>query len=213
MTMKRFLPLSCAAVLAASVAVAQDYKLETVSTAPPGAPASYSALMAAQGYRLNGSSGPWCEVWLRKQIPGAAKSGDQAVSFSIAQGTLLGILRFPGQGADRRGQVIKPGAYTMRYSLQPADGAHVGSAPQRDFVLLTPIGNDPDPNAMPGFEGLVQMSVKASGTAHPAVLSLETPGGSSQFPSVTREGESDWVLNAKAGDLPLAIILVGKVSA
>jgi len=107
------------------------------------------------------------------------------------------------------GQTIQPGVYTLRYSNYPVDGAHVGVAPQRDFVLLTPIANDADPNATPAFDALVQMSAKASGTPHPAVLSVETPAGST-FPEVTKEGDHDWVLNVKIGDLPLAIIVAGK---
>jgi hypothetical protein len=53
------------------------------------------------------------------------------------------------------------------------------------------------------------MSVAASGTPHPAVLSIEPPSGS-KFPELTKEGEHDWVLNVKVGDLPVGIIVVGK---
>jgi len=96
----------------------------------------------------------------------------------------------------------------MRYSNFPVDGAHQGVAPQRDFTLLTPIGNDPDPNSKPEFDKLVEQS-KTSGTAHPAVFSLEPPTGAS-FPALSTEGEHDWVLAVKVGDLPLAIIVAGK---
>jgi hypothetical protein len=96
----------------------------------------------------------------------------------------------------------------MRYSDYPVDGAHQGVAPQRDFALLTPLGNDPDPNAAPGFEKLVEQS-KSSGTPHPVVLSLESPSGAT-FPALSKEGEHDVVLNVKVGDLPLAVIVVGK---
>jgi hypothetical protein len=138
-----------------------------------------------------------------------AKPADPSVAIPLAQGTLVGVLRFPGAGADRRGQTIKAGLYTMRYSQYPVDGAHQGVAPQRDFLLLTPVSNDPDPNATPGFDDLVKMSTRASGTPHPAVLSIEQPGGT-KFPELTKEGERDWVLNVKVGELPLAIIVAGK---
>ena len=118
------------------------------------------------------------------------------------------VLRFPKEGADRRGQVIKAGVYTLRYSNFPTDGAHQGVAPQRDFALATPIANDPDPKATPDFDKLVAQS-KTSGTAHAAVFSLEPPSGST-FPAVTKEGEHDTVLNVKVGDLPIAIIVAGK---
>jgi hypothetical protein len=108
--------------------------------------------------------------------------------------------------------VIKPGVYTMRYSNFRVDGAHQGVAPQRDFALLTPIANDADPAATPDFGALVQMSLKASGTPHPAVFSLEPPAGAT-FPAVAKEGEKDWTLNVKVGDLALSIILVGQAGA
>ena len=205
----RCLLLLGGALLAASMVLAQDYKLEPTTTAAPGLPAAYAPLIETAGYRIAGPSGPWCEIWFRKSMPAGAKPADNAIVFPIAQGTLVGILRFPAAGADRRGQTIKPGVYTLRYALQPMDGAHVGVAPQRDFVLLTPIADDADPNAMPAFDALVQMSTKASGTPHPAVLSVETPTGST-FPAVTKEGDHDWVLNVKIGNLPFAIIVAGK---
>jgi hypothetical protein len=207
----RQLALLPIAVLAAALCVsAQDYKLEPVSSPPPDLPAAYASLIAAQGFRVVGPKGVWCEVWMRKSIPTGAKPSDDSIVFPIAQGTLIGILQFPGAGSDRRGQPIKPGVYTMRYSDYPVDGAHQGVAPQRDFALLTPIASDPDPNTAPAFDALVAQSTKASGTPHPAVLSLESPSGSN-FPSVTKEGDSDQVLNVKVGDVAMGIIVVGKV--
>jgi len=209
---KRCFPLLCGALLGASMVLAQDYKLEPITMAAPGLPAAYAALIQTEGYRITGPGGPWCEIWFRNSIATGAKSADEAIVFPIAQGTLVGILRFPATGADRRGQTIKPGVYTLRYSLQPVDGSHVGVAPQRDFLLLTPIGNDADPSAMPAFDALIQMSTKASGTPHPAVISIEPPSGST-FPAITKEGDHDWVLNVKIGNLPVAIIVAGKVEA
>jgi len=191
-------------------ALAQDYKLEPVAAATPGLPAAYASAIQAQGFRVSGPSGPWCEVWLAKSLPVGAKPDEAAISFGIAQGTLLGLIRFPDKGADRRGQVIPAGVYTVRYSLLPVDGSHSGVAPQRDFALLTPLAADPDPAAKPGFDDLVKMSGKASGTPHPAVLSLETPPSGAAAPSVVKEGEHDWTLTLKAGDLTFSIIVVGK---
>ena len=197
-------------LLVAFSALAQDYKLEPVATAAPGLPAAYGPAIQTQGFRVNGASGAWCEVWLAKSLPVGAKPDDAAISFGVAQGTLLGVIRFPGKGADRRGQVIPAGVYTLRYSLFPVDGAHSGVAPQRDFALLTPLAADPDPAAKPAFDDLVKMSRKASGTPHPAVLSLETPPTGATAPGVVKEGEHDWTLTVKAGDLTFSIIVVGK---
>jgi hypothetical protein len=208
--MKRLIFVPAAVLMAALSLCAQGYKLETVSSPPPDLPAAYSSLVASVGYRVVGPAGPWCEVWFAKSVPTGAKPSDDSIAFPIAQGTFIGILRFPGAGADRRGQPIKPGVYTLRYSDYPVNGDHQGVAPQRDFALLTPIGADADPSAKPAFDALVQMSTKASATPHPAVLSLESPSGTN-FPSVSQEGDSDQVLSVKVGDLPISIIVVGKV--
>jgi len=206
---KHFLLFSCAAlVLGQNPVFAQEYKLEPIATTAPDLPAAYASLIDTKGYRIVGPSGPWCEVWFRKSIPTGAKPSDGSIAFPIAQGTMLGILRFPGKGADRRDQTLKAGTYTMRYSNFPVDGAHQGVAPQRDFALLTPIGNDPDPNTTPDFDKLVEQS-KTSGTGHPAVFSLEPPNGTT-FPALAKENEHDWALAVKVGDLPIAMIVAGK---
>ena len=197
-----FLALS----LAVFSAFAQDYKVEPISTPAP----AMAAAMQAQGYRISGPSGPWCEVWFVKTLPAGAKPSDASITFGITQGTLLGVLRFPGKGADRRGQVIPAGVYTMRYSQFPVDGAHQGVAPQRDFALLSPAAGDTDAAAKPDFAALVQMSTKASGTSHPAVLSIESPGAGVNPGTVSKEGEHDWILTVKVGDLAFSIIVVGK---
>jgi hypothetical protein len=193
----------------AAFASAQEYKLETIATPAPGISANFAAELAGQGHRVVGPSGPWCEAWFVKAIPAGPKATDPAIAFSIPQGALLGVIRFPGDAYDRRGQQLKAGTYTLRYSNFPADGAHQGVAPQRDFALATPVSNDPDPKAAPDFEKLVAQS-KLSGTTHAAVFSIEPPPGTA-VPSVAKEGEHDWVLSVKVGDVALGVIVAGKV--
>src|ERR1039457_3001582 len=86
-----FLILS--SLILAAAARAQDYKLETISTAAPGLPAAYAAVIDASGYRVLGPAGAWCEIWFRKSIPTSAKAADDSIVLPIAQGTLLGIDR------------------------------------------------------------------------------------------------------------------------
>lgn len=197
--------------MAASVAFAQ-YKMEPASPPPSEVAPALSAALDASGAKILAPNGSiFCEVWFRKSAPSAPKSTEENVALpTIPQGALLGAIRFPAPGADRRGQTIKPGIYTLRYSTYPVDGAHQGVAPQRDFALMVPAADDKDPNSTPNYDQLVEMSRKASGTPHPAVLSLSTPLGESKIPSFGKEGENDWTLNWKLGDLPVAIILVGK---
>jgi hypothetical protein len=54
------------------------------------------------------------------------------------------------------------------------------------------------------------MSRKASGTPHPAVLSM-WGAGASDAAGLAKQGENDWVLTKKIGDTTISVILVGKV--
>jgi hypothetical protein len=207
--MKRFsIAFSLAA---ASVAFAQ-YKMDMAAGAPPEVAPAFASLLQKQGIKVTGANGSvWAEVWLRSSAPSGPKSTEEGVSLpTIPHGAFLGVIQFPANGADRRGQMIKPGVYTLRYSLHPVNGDHLGVAPQRDFAVLVPAAEDKDPNANLGYDALMALSKKASGTPHPAVLSLSTSSAAGATPTLAKEGDHDWVINAKLGELPVALIVVGK---
>jgi hypothetical protein len=198
-------------IMAAGAAFSQ-YKVEPAGPPPSDVPGPISATLQKDGFKVAGGSGPAvCEIWFRSTAPSGPKTAEEAVSLpTIPQGALLGVLRFPGRGSDRRGQTIKAGVYTLRYSLQPVNGDHQGVAPQRDFLVMVPVADDTKPDTIPNIEELMKMSRKASGTPHPAILSMASSSNST-FPELKKDGESDWVLHAKIGDTPVAVIVVGKV--
>lgn len=197
-------------VLAAGVAFPQ-YKLDPAGSAPAELAPAVSATLNQPGTKiLNPDGSVLCEVWMRKEVPSGSGSAEANVAFpAIPHGALLGAIRFPAAGSDRRGQSLKPGVYTMRYSLYPVDGAHQGVAPQRDFLILVRAADDSDPAALPGYDELMKRSQKASGTPHPAVLSIAPPLEDAPNPGFVQEGEHDWMFNTKVGATPLGIILVG----
>lgn len=197
--------------LAAGAAFGQ-YKMEPAGGPPAELAPAFATVLQTPGVKILGPSGSvYCEVWLRTLAPSGPKSGDDAVVLpTIPQGALLGVIRFAGPAQDRRGQPLKAGIYTMRYSQYPVNGDHQGVAPQRDFALLVPVAEDKDPNATPGFDALVALSNKASGTPHPAVLSIWN-SSADKFPAFSKQGDHDWVLEAKIGDLGISIIVAGKV--
>jgi hypothetical protein len=149
----------------------------------------------------------FCEIWIAKSVPAGSASTEQDVTLpTVPVGAVVGAIKFPAKGADRRGQIIQPGTYLLRYVIMPVNGAHLGAAPQRDFAALTPVAIDKGaPTAT--LEQVIAMSTKVSGTSHPAVFSLAPGTGKVDF---TKEGDHDWTLNTKLGELPVAIILVGK---
>jgi len=196
-------------LLAASTVFGQ-YTSAPAGAAPSELSAGISAVLQKDGTKIMNGGKVICEIWLRTTTPNGPKSAEDSVSLpNIPQGTLLGAIRFPAKGADRRGNPIAPGVYTLRYSNFPQNGDHQGVAPQRDFMLISKAAEDQDANATPSFKELVATSEKATGIPHPGVFSFWKQE-SSFTPGFAKEGEHDWVLQTKLGDIPVAIILIGK---
>ncbi len=185
-----------------------QYKLESAGPPPSELSQPIRDALQKDGAKITGPNGAFCEIWLRTTAPSGSNSEQNASFTNIPDSALLGAIRFPGKGADRRGQPIQAGVYTLRLSFYPVDGAHQGVAPTRDFLILSPAATDTDLNATPKFEQLMDMSRKASGTRHPAVLNTWKPDSADAAPALKQEGE-DWVLYDKLGDRPIAIIVVG----
>jgi len=201
---RTFLPL-----LLCTAAFGQ-YKAESAGAAPAEVPAAIGAVLQKDGAKITNNGAAYCEIWMRAQKPSGAPNQEGATLQGIPGGALLGVIRFDGKGADRRGQGLKPGVYTLRYGLIPINGDHQGAAPQRDFLVLSPAVTDTDVNATPAFEALMDMSRKASGTPHPAVLSFWKSDADAPM-NVSRQGD-DWVLQTKLGDTPVSVIVVGIAS-
>jgi hypothetical protein len=194
-----------------SLAADGPYKSEPAGGPPSEVAPAIGQALQKDGTKISNNGAAYCEIWFRTQKPNGPKSTEESVTLPlIPPGALLGVIRFDGQGADRRGQSIKAGVYTLRYGIMPVNGDHQGAAPQRDFLLLSPAAEDRDLNSTPAFEALVAMSRKASGTPHPAVLSFWK--ADSDTPGFNKQGDADWVLQTKIGDTPISVILVGVAS-
>jgi hypothetical protein len=193
--------------LAFSLPVFGQYKMDpTGDPVPTEIAAASGATLQGPGIKvLNASGQVFCELWLAKAVPAGSPSTEPDVTLAIPVGGLVGAIKFPEKGADRRGQIIQPGVYLLRYVLMPVNGAHLGAAPQRDFAAMIPTAVDK--GGSPSLEETIAMSTKASGTGHPAVLSLASGSGTAGF---TKEGDHDWTLNGKIGNLAVAVILIGK---
>ena len=170
-----FAVLMFAALWTVAGAVRAEEKLEAVDALPEGLSKEVAAVLDAKGQRVIGDKGPVCSIWLVKEVPTKVDfKPTLSVKYPLVPGELIGVLQveMKKKFTDFRGQEIKPGVYTLRYSLQPVNGDHLGASPQRDFLVLVPAADDKDANAAPNFETLMGMSRKASGTPHPAVLSI-----------------------------------------
>ena len=194
-------------------ALGQTNKLEAIDAiADPGASDALKKVLEAKGSRITIGNGPYCDIWLRAAIPAGKSDALGAVYTTLGESVLVGVISFTRATTDFRGQPVKPGTYTLRYAVHPADGNHLGISPIRDFLALVPVAMDQNPDAQPKFEELVKMSAKVAGTNHPGVISLvQAEGGSA--PKLGQEG-SHVIFSAKlktqsGGDLPIAFVVKG----
>ena len=121
--------------LTASVQAAE--KLETVASLPAGLSKEIAAAVDPKGQTVVGKEGAVCSVWLVKELPIKANFKPTLnVKYPFAPGELIGVLQVQAKSkfTDFRGQEIKPGVFTLRYSQQPEDGNQIGRASCRERV-------------------------------------------------------------------------------
>src|SRR5436190_19615151 len=93
-------------MMAASAAFPQ-YKVQSAGPPPSELPAAISGMLQKDGAKIVGPSGAaYCEIWFRTTAPSGPKSTEDAVVLPIPHGSLVGALRWPTAGSDRRGQTI-----------------------------------------------------------------------------------------------------------
>ena len=165
--------------MAAPAAAKESYKLEKLNEGPPpGLASGVKETLEGHGYRVVDPEGKsLVDVWLRKGAPASAKpSGPKgAVLYPVlAEGELIGAVKYAAEGHDYRDQAIVPGVYTLRYGLQPINGDHLGVSVNRDYVLLVPAAKDTETADLPRKK-LESRSAESVGTTHPAVLLLLSP--------------------------------------
>lgn len=201
--------VSFALVTAASLSA--QYKYEAAGAPPSELPPAIAAQMQDKGHRVLSADGKvWCELWFVKSVPKAAPTREADATWkTMPPLSLVGAIRWPAQGLDRRGQQIKPGVYTLRYALHPVNGDHLGVAPQRDFLVMSPLDLDQKAEPVAKFEDLMAMSKKVSAASHPAVLSMWAVDSNFE-PGLSQAGEHDWALQVAVGDAKISVILVGK---
>jgi hypothetical protein len=185
------------------------YKAELLKEPPPAtlAPA-IKAELGPTAYRVVDAAGkPYADLWLRKATPASGKPAGPSGTIQfpvIAEGTLLGAIRYAAEGQDFRDQAIPPGVYTVRFGLQPQNGAHLGKSPFRDYFLLLPAAKDMSAELL-AKKPLDERSAEAAGTTHPACLELlaATEPLKADDPKMVNDQEkSTWAL---AVPIPLAV--------
>ena len=178
-------------------------KVEKIGAFAGTAPDWVKAALEPQGYRVSLADGTVAnEVWFRKDLPG------------LNTGALVGVIIFPKDGKDFRGQDVKAGSYTLRHARIPEDGDHLGAAPTPTFLLLIPTEEDAEPGDDLTFKEVTKLSAKTSGTNHPAPMNLADVSAQKEFPAVagnTMGHEVFYVkLKTAGGELPVGLVVKGR---
>jgi hypothetical protein len=218
--------LALLVVLSGVGAARGQYSIKEAKTAPPTelAPEIQKLLDDQTVQLLDAGGNMVCELWFRKEVPsrGTPEQVKNGLTFQeFEETTLLGAVQIHKQMIDYRKNKLKQGVFTLRLSVQPQDGDHMGTAPYPEFCLLVPAARDKDPKILEPKK-LHEQSAKASTATHPAVwllfpIKAKVEGG----PKLSKEAEDHWVLtrpiSVKAGEVKttigLAITLIGVSSA
>jgi hypothetical protein len=195
-----------------------EFKLESIGALTDAKVAeAVRATLNEKGWRISGKDGKAiAELWLRKEVPSHEGSIDGANFGQINEGALVGVITYPANTTDYRGQGLKAGTYILWYGVSMQDGAHLGVSPSRDFFLITRPDDDKDPKDLPAAE-VLKLSRAAIGTGHPGPLALAFPTSDPKdLPKVvSNEHEQvilEFKLKLKSGELPIGFIVVGKSS-
>jgi hypothetical protein len=193
-----------------------NYKVESIGALTDAkVPDAVRKGLDSKGLRLMDDKGkPICEIWFAKSIPTATAEVSGANFGKIAEGAFVGVISFPSDAVDFRGQGLKPGFYTLRYGLILQDGNHLGVSETRDFLLASPAAEDKDPAAQLKTEDLFKVSRIATGTGHPSVWSLVQVSSNEGLPKVVKNDHEHVILETKiptkSGELAIGLIVVGK---
>jgi hypothetical protein len=192
------------------------YKVESIGELKEATVAdAIRGALEPKGLRVIDDSGKAvCEVWFSKEIP-AIKNEVQGASFGqIPEGAFIGVINFPSNISDFRGQGIKAGFYTLRFALILQDGNHLGVSPARDFFLLCQASEDKDPTAQSKTEDLLKMSRNASGTGHPTVWYVEQATSDKDLPKIIKNDQEHVILetkiSTKSGPLAIGLVVIGR---
>ena len=207
--------LSSIALIAATVAHAAGPKIEQIGAyADSAASDALKKSLDVKGWRVSLDDGAYCDLWFGSSVVTGKTDQSGAVYTSLGESALVGVITFAKATTDFRGQSVKPGSYTLRYALHPADGNHMGISRIRDFLVMLPVAMDPNPDAKFKFEELAKMSTKVTGTNHPGVLSLVQLDSAPAAPKVAADESNHIVISAaiksqSGAVMPIAIVIKG----
>lgn len=195
-------------------------KLSTSKLDPPKELAdAVKPLLGSDAVTVADGSGDVLTLWFRTDLTSAANADQVKNGLTyreIAEGTLIGAVRFDKPFVDFRKQEIPAGVYTLRLAVQPDTGDHRDTAPHQDFALLVPAASDLSTEPVE-LKELVKLSLKATGGDHPGVMLLFPHHGKEEKPELTDQKDGIKTIRlrrqvttgAGKGSLGIAVVVQG----
>ena len=199
-------------LLLTGVALADDPGLTAGDAAlPPEVSEAVAGVLQPQGFSVTLNGEPRAHIWLANETtPARNPSTELGVTRGdIQRGSLVGLVHFPVQWSDYKGSPIRPGFYTLRYDIMPADGAHMGVAQYRDFLILLSSSVDTDPSRIFTPAEMIDDGVDAIGIPHPGVLSLFPIWEEVPEPRMMKNEIGQWMLAVKIGGQAFGLVVEG----
>jgi hypothetical protein len=203
------LPVALSCFLLARAAA---FELSLTDQPPPSeVPAALQGALQGRSIQIQSPKGTLFEFWLvQETTTGGENAGVFGIGFGeLKPGSLLGVVKVGHDWLDYKNKPVRPGLYTLRYGIQPADGNHIGVSAFRDFGLLLPLAEDPDPTVIFEYADLVKKASLASGTPHPSVIGLFPLGQEIQGPGLAENEEGQPILTVQIGALGFGLVLEG----
>jgi hypothetical protein len=166
--------------------------LTVAKTDPPdGVAKAVAAALDPEAVSVSGDNGLSLTVWFVSSLTTTASAEQIKNGLTyreVAEGSLLGVVKFDAAFTDYRKQKIAAGVYTLRLAVQPDTGDHTDTAPHQDFALLLPAAADTSVEPLEVKEA-VKLSLKATGGDHPGVMLLYPHHGTEEKPEVVTQKE------------------------
>jgi hypothetical protein len=163
-----------ALTLAAPISARAEYSLKTVEKAPPESVSeSIRETLQSNSIQVWQDGNVLFEFWFRKAIPLKTTPESLAKSMdAIRETTLCGVVVVQDAPRDYKDNPLLQGPATLRFSLQPQDGNHLGSAEFPYFMTLIPVAYDKEPEGITRYKQMVKASGRDTTTDHPMIFSL-----------------------------------------
>jgi hypothetical protein len=184
------------------------FSVEAIKISSTSVPRNIADDLEPKGVLLsNTGSGvkkPLCEIFWTKVTPAAAVAHPATAHAyaGIHEGALVGVIHLLPEAVedyneDFNNQQLKTGYYTMRYAVLPAGVGEHGPE-QGDFVVLSPIDEDRDPERTLTLDEMVRLGKLVSHGQEAARMELVRPENSKiELPGITVDNSAAATLHFK----------------